>query len=197
MSKEQSTFIVDLIDIAKRAECKITITAKSGHVVCEVGPETSPFKVDEDGVVHMKNATVDYEALNKDVGELMQFLDSRIGTLRREILRMSAKAGGEHASHISMNFYVGEPRLTVEPTDSSPSDPRKDIGETFSKACKSWTESIAAATGPRSDLAKTIEHLTVRLDPEELYDDLVKSPEFKSVIVDALCRGPRTVHIKL
>ena len=251
MSKEQSTFIVDLIDIAKRAECKITITAKSGQVVCEIGPETFPFTVNEDGVVYMDNAKVDYEALNKGVGELMQFLDSRIGTLRSDILRMSAKAGGEHASHVSMSFYTGEPRLTVEPldekhswlhvkinedgtdanvcvahkdlkdvvipigkatdiirslrsylkddepTDSSPSDPRKDIGETFSKACKSWTESIAAATGPRSDLAKTIEHLTVRLDPEELYDDLVKSPEFKSVIVDALCRGPRTVHIKL
>ncbi|KAB2684738.1 hypothetical protein [Brucella pseudintermedia] len=197
MSKEQSTFIVDLIDIAKRAECKITITAKSGHVVCEVGPETSPFKVDEYGVVYMDNAKVDYEALNKDVGELMQFLDLRIGTLRREVLRMSAKTSGEHASHISMNFYVGEPRLTVEPTDGGPSDSRKRVGETFSKACKSWTESIAEATGPRSDLAKTIEHLTVRLDPEELYDDLVKSPEFKSVIVDALHRSANTVHIKL
>ncbi|PWU72368.1 hypothetical protein DK867_14170 [Ochrobactrum sp. POC9] len=156
-----------------------------------------PFKVDEDGVVYMDNAKVDYEALNKDVGELMQFLDSRIGTLRQEILRMSAKTGGEHASHISMNFYVGEPRLTVEPTDGSPSDPRKHVGETFAEACKSWTESIAEATGPRSDLAKTIEHLTVCLDPEELYDDLVKSPEFKSVIVDALHRSARTVHIKL
>jgi len=210
-----------------------------------------PFKVDEHGVVHMDNAKVDYEALNKDVGELMRFLDSRIGTLRQEILRTSAKTSGEHASHISMNFYTGEPRLTVEPLDEKHSwfhvkinedgtdanvcvahkdlkdvvipigkatdiirslrsylkddeptgvplfDPRKDIGETFSKACKSWTESIAEATGPRSDLAKTIEHLTVCLDPKELYDDLVKSPEFKSVIVDALCRGPRTVHIKL
>ncbi|NKC04093.1 hypothetical protein [Brucella haematophila] len=197
MIKEQSTFIVDLIDIAKRAECKITITTKSGHVVCEVGPETFPFKVDEDGVVYMDNAKVDYEALNMDVGELMRFLDSRIGTLRQEILRMSAKTSGEHASHVSMKFYVGELRLTVEPTEVPLFDPRKDIGETFSKACKSWTESIAEATSPRSDLAKTIEHLTVRLDPEELYDDLVKSPEFKSVIVDALCRGPRTVHIKL
>jgi len=145
MIKEQSTFIVDLIDIAKRAECKITITTKSGHTVCEVGPETFPFKVDEDGVVHMKNATVDYEALNKDVGELMQFLDSRIGTLRRELWRMSAKAGGEHASHVSMNFYVGEPRLTVEPTEVPLFGPRKDIGETFSKACKSWIESAAKA----------------------------------------------------
>ncbi|MBC2886506.1 hypothetical protein H7Q97_14010 [Ochrobactrum sp. CM-21-5] len=156
-----------------------------------------PFKVDEDGVVYMDNAKVDYEALNKDVGELMQFLDSGIGTLRQEILRMSAKTSGEHASHISMNFYVGEPRLTVDPTDGGPSDSRKRVGETFSKACKSWTESIAEATGPRSDLAKTIEHLTVCLDPEELYDDLVKSPEFKSAIVDALCRGSHTVHIKL
>ncbi|WP_176037465.1 hypothetical protein [Brucella tritici] len=251
MSKEQSTFIVDIIDIAKRAECKITITAKSGQVVCEIGPETFPFTVNEDGSVHMKTAEIDYEALNKDVGELMQYLDLSIGTLRREIFRMSAKAGGEHASHVSMSFYEDEPRLTVKPLDEKHSwfhvkinedgtdanvsvahndlkgvvipigkatdiirslrsylkdveptgvplfDPRKDIGETFSKACKSWTESIAKATGPRSDLAKTIENLTVRLDPEELYGDLLKSSEFKSVILDALCRSPRTVHIKL
>lgn len=251
MIKEQSTFIVDLVDIAKRAECKITITTKSGHIVCEVGPETFPFKVDEDGGVRMDNAKIDYEALNKGVGELMQFLDSRIGTLRSDILRMSAKAGGEHASHVSMSFYEDEPRLTVKPLDETHSwfhvkinedgtdanvsvahndlkgvvipigkatdiirslrsylkdvepaevplfDPRKHVGETFSKACKSWTESIAEATGPRSGLAKTIENLTVRFDPEELYDDLVKSPEFKSAIVDALCRSPRTVHIKL
>lgn len=197
MSKEQSTFIVDLIDIAKRAECKITITTKSGHVVCEVGPETFPFKVDEDGVVHTKTAEIDYEALNKDVGELMQFLDSRISTLRQEILRMSAKAGGEYTSHVSMNFYAGEPRLTVDSTEVPLFDPRKGIGETFSKASNSWTESIAEATGPQSDLAKTIEHLTVHFDAEELYDDLVKSPQFKSAILDALRSGPRTVHIKL
>jgi hypothetical protein len=156
-----------------------------------------PFKVDEDGGVHMKTAEIDYEALNKDLGELMQFLDSRIGTLRRDMLRVSAKADGEYTSHVSMNFYTGEPRLTVEPIEVPLFDPRKHVGETFSKACKSWTESIAEATGPRSDLAKTIEHLTVRLDPEELYDDLVKSPEFKAAVLDALCRSPRTVHIKL
>lgn len=156
-----------------------------------------PFKVDEDGVVYMDNAKVDYKAFNKDVGELMQFLDSRIGTLRNEILRMSAKAGGEHASHVSMNFYVGDPRLSVEPTEVPLFDPRKHVGDTFEEACKSWTESIAEATGPRSGLAKTIEHLTVHFDAEELYDDLVKSPEFKSVIQGAICRGPRTVHIKL
>ncbi|NKB78876.1 hypothetical protein HED49_06945 [Ochrobactrum daejeonense] len=84
----------------------------------------------------------------------MQFLDPRIGTLRNEILRMSAKTNGEHATHVSMNFYVGEPRLMVEPTEVPLFDPRKHIGETFSKACESWTESIAEATGPRSDLAK-------------------------------------------
>ncbi|MEE9925805.1 MAG: hypothetical protein PBV01_20950 [Brucella anthropi] len=190
MSKEQNTPIFDLISIPARAGCKITITT--------IDPEkTSPFKVDEYGGVYMDNAKVDYEALNKDVGELMEFLDSRIGTLRRELWRMSAKAGGEHASHVSMNIYVGEPRLTVEPAEVPLFDSRKHVGETFSKACKSWTESIAEATGPRSDLAKTIEHLTVHLDPEELYDDLVKSPEFKSVIVDALHRSARTVHIKL
>lgn len=244
MSKEQNTPIFDLISIPARAGCKITITT--------IEPEkTSPVKVDEDGVVYMDNAKVDYKAFNKDVGELMQFLDSRIGTLRNEILRMSAKAGGEHASHVSMSFYEDEPRLTVKPLDEKHSwfhvkinedgtdanvsvahndlkgvvipigkatdiirslrsylkdveptgvplfDPRKDIGETFSKACKSWTESIAKATGPRSALAKTIEHLKVCLDSEDLYDDLVKSPEFKSVILDALYRSPRTVHIKL
>ncbi|MCO7738986.1 hypothetical protein NJB95_20605 [Brucella intermedia] len=175
---------------------KLTFTAEP-EADDGADPNLKPFKVDEDGVVYMDNAKVDYEALNKDVGALMQFLDSRIGTLRNEILRMSTKAGGEHASHISMNFYVGEPRLTVEPAEVPPFDPRKHVGETFFKACKSWNESIAEATGPRSDLAKTIEHLTVRLDPEELYDDLVKSPEFKSAILDAICHGPRTVHIKL
>jgi len=86
---------------------------------------------------------------------------------------------------------------TDAPTEAPLFDPRKDIGETFSKACKSWTESSAEATGPQSDLAKTIEHLTVHFDPDELYDDLVKSPEFKSAILGALRSGPRTVHIKL
>ncbi|KAB2766830.1 hypothetical protein F9L00_19070 [Brucella anthropi] len=156
-----------------------------------------PFKVDEDGGVYMQNATVDYEAIDKAVGELMQFLDSRIGTLQNDVLALSAKAGGEYTSHVAMNFYAGEPRLKVEPAEASPNDRRKHVGETFSKACKSWTESIAEATGPRSDLAKTIENLTVRLDPEELYDDLVKSPQFKSAILDALRSGPRTVHVRL
>ncbi|MGH6774625.1 hypothetical protein [Brucella tritici] len=223
---------------------------KGGKLTFTAEP-IEPFKVDEDGRAHMDDAKVDYKAIDKAVGELMQFLDSRIGTLRRDILRVSAKAGGEYTSHVSMNFYAGEPRLTVEPLDEkhswfhvkinedgtdanvcvahndlkdvviplgkatniirslksllkedeptevSPNDPRKDIGETFSKARKIWQEDIVAATGPRSVLAKTIEHLTVRLDQEELYDDLVKSPEFKSVILDALRSGPRTVDIKL
>jgi len=143
-----------------------------------------PFKVDEDGSVCMKTAEIDYEAINKGVGELMQFLDSRIGTLRRDVLALSAKVA---KSSFKDDVHTEVPLF----------DPRKHVGETFSKACKSWTESIAEATSPRSDLAKTIEHLTVRLDPEELYDDLVKSPEFKSVILDALCRSPRTAHIKL
>lgn len=175
---------------------KLTFTAEP-EADEEGDANLKPFKVDDDGVVYMDNAKVNYEALNKDVGEMYMALDSKVDTLRQEILRISAKTSGEHASHVSMNFYVGEPRLTVEPTDGGPSDSRKRVGETFSKACKSWTESIAEATGPRSDLAKTIEHLTVRLDPEELYDDLVKSPEFKSVIVDALHRSANTVHIKL
>lgn len=190
MSKEQNAPIFGIFSIPARSGCKVTITT--------IGPEKAhPFVVDEDGVVHMKTAEIDYEAINKGVGELMQFLDSRIGTLQREILRMSAKAGGEYTSHVSMNFYAGEPRLTVEPIEASPNDRRKDIGETFSNASKSWAESIAEATGPRSDLAKTIEHLTVHFDAEELYDDLVKSQEFKSAILGALCRSPRTVHIKL
>lgn len=200
-----------------------------------------PFVVDEDGVVHMKTAEIDYESINKGVGELMQFLDSRIGTLRNDVLALSDKVDGEYTSttrqaeeldwkrtflHVKIDddgtdADVGASRwldddLIIplgkatniirslksllkedEPTEVPLFDPRKDIGETFSKACKNWTESIAEATGPRSDLAKTIEHLTVHLDPEELYDDLVKSPEFKSVMLNALCRSPRTVHIKL
>ncbi|SPL63691.1 hypothetical protein [Ochrobactrum soli] len=203
-----------------------------------------PFKVDEYGGVYMDNAKVDYEAINKDVGELMQFLDSRIGALQKDVLALSAKVGNEHmkpdgveasynsiikmgpnviasnGTHSRILFFTdnasaervykslkdlyrdtdsfsGFVNGDAQPTEVPLFDPRKDIGETFSKACKSWTESIAEATGPRSDLAKTIEHLTVCLDPEELYDDLVKSPEFKSAIVDALCRGSRTVHIKL
>lgn len=191
MSKEQSRFIVDLIDIAKRAECKITITTKSGHVVCEVGPETFPFKVDEYGGVYMDNAKVDYEAINQDLGELMQFLDSRIGTLRNEILRMSAKTGGEHASHVSMNFYVGDPRLTVEPAEVPFFDQRKR-GETFSKACKSWQEDIAAATGPSSGVAESIARL-----PEPDYEGLLKSQEFKRAVLAAVRSGIQTGHIKL
>lgn len=169
---------------------------KGGKLTFTAEP-IDPFVVDEDGVVHLKTAEIDYEAINKSVGELMQFLDSRIGTRQNDVLALSAKAGGEYTSHVSMNFYAGEPGLTVEPTEVPVFDPRKHVGETFSKACKSWTESIAEATGPRSDLAKTIEHLTVRLDLEELYDDLVKNPEFKSAILGALRSGPRTVHIKL
>lgn len=184
-------------------------------------------------------------------GELMQFLGSRIDTLRDDILCVSAKAGGEYASYVSMNFYDDEPRFTVEslnekhswfhveinkdgtdtnvsvshndlkgivipiskatdiirqlkqylkenePTEVPLFDPRKHIGDTVDKACKSWQEDIAAATGPRSGLAKTVEHLTVCLDQEDLYDEMVKSPEFKSAILAALAHRPRTVHIKL
>ncbi len=129
---------------------------KDGKLTFTAEP-IEPFKVDEDGSVCMKTADIDYEAINKGVGELMQFLDSRIGTLRNEILRMSAKTGGEHTSHVSMNFYAGEPRLTVEPTEVPLFDPRKHVGETFSKSCKSWTESIAEATGPSSSIVKYLE----------------------------------------
>ena len=157
---------------------------KGGKLTFTAEP-IDPFVVDEEGVVHLKTAEIDYEAINKGVGELMQFLDSRVGTLRNDVLALSDKV-----AQSSFNVPGGNVEVPLF-------DPRKDIGETFSKACKSWTESIAEATGPRSDLAKTIEHLTVRLDPEELYDDLVKSQEFKSVIVDALHRSANTVHIKL
>ncbi|WP_247997469.1 hypothetical protein [Brucella tritici] len=143
-----------------------------------------PFTVDEDGVVYIQNATVDYEAINKGVGELMQFLDSRIGTLQNDVLALSAKVA---KSSFKDDMHTEVPLF----------DPRKHVGENFTQACKSWTESIAEATGPSSDTAKTVEHITVHFDAEELYDDLVKSPEFKSVILDALCRSPRTAHIKL
>lgn len=157
---------------------------KGGKLTFTAEP-IDPFVVDEDGVVHMKTAEIDYESINKGVGELMQFLDSRIGTLRNDVLALSDKVA-------KSSFNV--PGVNVEVPLF---DPRKDIGETFSNACKSWTESITEATDPRSDLAKTIEHLTVHFDAEELYDDLVKSPEFKSAILDALRSGPRSVHIKL
>jgi len=176
----------------------------------------------------------------------MQFLDSRIGTLQNEILRMSVKTGGEHASHVSMNIYVGEPRLTVESLDEKHAwlhvkinedgtdanvcvahndlkdvvipigkatdiirslrsylkddvhtevalfDPRKHIGETFSKACKSWTESIAEATGPSSGVAESIARL-----PEANYGDLLKSTEFYRAVLTAVRRGIKTRQIQM
>ncbi len=156
---------------------------KGGKLTFTAEP-IDPFVVDEDGVVHMKTAEIYYEAINKSVGELMQFLDSRIGTLQNDVLALSAK--------VAKSSFKDDVQTEVPLFD-----PRKHVGETFTQACKSWTESIADATGPSSDTAKTIEHITVHFDAEELYDDLVKSPEFKSVILDALCRSPRTAHIKL
>ncbi|MFK3666070.1 hypothetical protein ACI2JN_12550 [Ochrobactrum teleogrylli] len=239
MSNEQSTFIVDLIDIAKRTKCKITITTKSGHVVCEVGPETFPFKVDEDCGVHMKPAEIDYEAINKDLGELMQFLDSRIGTLQNGVLALSAKVGNEHmkpaeaeasynsilkmgsnviasnGTHSRILFFAdnasaervykslkdlyrdtdsfsGFVNGDDEPTEVPLFDTRKQIGETFSKACKSWTESIAAVTGPSSGVAESIARL-----PEPDYEGLLKSQEFKMAVLAAVRSGIQAGQIKL
>lgn len=172
--------------------------AKAGLTIKDVDEwlasrkEAQAFETDEFGGVQVKAAAVDYEAINKDVGELMQFLDSRIGTLRNEILRISAKTGGEHTSHVSMNFYAGEPRLTVEPTEVPLFDPRKHVGETFSKVCKSWREDIAAATGPSSGVAESIARL-----PEPDYEGLLKSQEFKMAVLAAVRSGIQAGHIKL
>lgn len=56
MSKEESTLIVDLIDLAKRAGCTITIT-KNGSVIREVCP-AQPFTV-KDSEVHIDTAKLD------------------------------------------------------------------------------------------------------------------------------------------
>lgn len=133
MSKEESTLIVDLIDLTKRSGYTITIT-KNGSVIREVRP-SQPFAV-KDGEVHMQPARVDDEAIGRDVIAKLSYLSDDIAELRAGLTYISQRVG-EKPRNEDTFFY-----------------PRKHLGDTFDEAQKSWRDDIASASSEESDNLK-------------------------------------------
>ncbi len=145
MSKEQSTLTVELMELAKRAGYTITIT-KNGSVIREICP-AQPFTV-KDGEVHMEPAKIDYEAIGRDVFELIGFnvfdprkhlgdtLDEALKSWRDDI----ASASAETADNLKVDVESIKAEGALTPDD----------------VAQAYLETIGDTTGPSSDIVISI-----------------------------------------
>lgn len=150
MSKEESTLIVEIMELAKRAGYTITIT-KNGSVIREVCP-SQPFTV-KDGEVHMEPASVDHEAIGRDVIAKLSYLSDDIAELRAGLT------------------YISQ-RVSEKPRNESTFfDPGKHLGDKFDEAVKSWREDISSASTEQShNLKVDVESIKVEgaLTPDDV-----------------------------
>lgn len=152
MSKEESTLIVDLIDLAKRAGYTITIT-KNGSVIREVCP-SQPFAV-RDGEVRMEPAKIDYEAIGRGVVELIGFnvFDPRkhLGDTYNEALKSWRDDIASASTVNADNLKVDVESIKVEGA-LTPDD-----------VAQAYLETIGDTTGPSSDIVISISNLNINV----------------------------------
>ena len=152
MTKEESTLIVDLINLAKRAGYTITIT-KNGSVIREICP-SQPFTV-KDGEVRMEPAPVDYEAIGRDVAKLIGFnmFDPRkhLGDTFNEAAQSWREDIASVSSEKAENLKVDVDSIRVEGALTP-----DDVAQAF-------LETIGEAVGPSSDIVISIGTLNVNV----------------------------------
>lgn len=163
MSKEESTLIVDLINLAKRAGYTITI-AKNGSVIREVCP-AQPFIV-RDGEVHMEPAKIDYEAIGRDVIAKLSYLSADIAEVRSGLTYISQRLVEKPRNEAAKSWRDDVASASAERSDNLKVDVESIKAEgalTPDDVAQAYLETIGDTTAPSSDIVISIGTLNVNV----------------------------------
>ena len=164
MSKEESTLIVDLINLAKRAGYTITVT-KNGSVIREVCP-AQPFTV-KDGEVHMYPAPVDHETLGTDAVKLSVRAGQDAQPCKLSAVFDPRKHLGDTLDEAFKSWRDDIASASAENADNLKVDVESIKAEgalTPDDVAQAYLETIGDTTGPSSDIVISIGTLNINVN---------------------------------
>lgn len=155
MTKELATLLGEFMMLkAQHPTLAAKITFDDGKITLEVEPIAQPFAV-KDGEVHMEPATVDYEALGRDVVKLTDFnmFDPRkhLGDTFDEAVKNWQEDIASASAEKSDNLKVDVESIKVEGA------------LTPDNVAQAYLETIGETTAPSSDIVISIGTMNVNV----------------------------------